>query len=87
MFTRQCPIQLHLTVSKVQDPFFNITVRAVVPASADIFRLIRLDDQAGVEKLFSNRGARPNDLQLGDERSALYVCSCVLCRPLELCNP
>ena len=78
-------IDICVAVSKVQNPFLNITVRAILPMSADVIRLTRLNDRAGLEKLFSSRGARPNDVQWGDERCALHVCPNVLRRSFELC--
>ena len=66
-------IDICLAVSKVQDPYLNITVRALVPTGAEIFRLTRANDRVGLERLFSSGGARPNDLSQVSERHALEV--------------
>ena len=73
-------IDICLAASKDWDPYLNITVRAIVSQSAEIFRLTRFDDRFGLEKLFSSGGARPNDLSQSDEHSALYVSTYFLIR-------
>ena len=79
-------IDTYLAISQAQDPHFSITVRAIVPSSAEIFRLTRSNDRIGLEKLFSSGGARPNDLMRSHERSALHVrLRFLFCRSYMLC--
>ena len=68
-------IDICLALSKYQDPCLSITVRAIVPVGAEVFRLTRADDRIGLEKLFSSGGARPNDIIQYGDRSALHVCT------------
>ena len=80
-------IDICSTASKVQDPFFSLTVRARVAASAEIFRLTGLDDRFGLERLFSSGGARPNDVRWNDGDTALRVCFRFLfCKNLDPCS-
>ena len=51
----------------------SLVVRRVRPASAEIFRLIALDDINGLRQLFTNGSASPNDLLYPTGTSALLV--------------
>ena len=57
------------------EPSVSLTMRRVVPASAEIFRLILLDDVDGLRRLFASGSASPNDLLHPTGTSALHVSS------------
>ena len=52
----------------------SLTVRRVVSSSAEIFRMTFADDALGLQRLFSQRLASPNDLMMFSDDSALLVC-------------
>lgn len=52
----------------------SLTVRRIIPPSAEIIRLARTDDVDGLKRLFSKGFASPND-SMNDGGSALLVCS------------
>ena len=68
-------LDIHISASAYHEPCLSITVRAIIPASAEIFRLTETDDDKGLQQLFDSRLARPNDLMYGTQNNALTVCS------------
>ena len=52
----------------------SLTVRRIIPPSAEIFRLARSDDVDGLKRLFSKGLASPND-SISNGQSALNVCN------------
>ena len=73
LLSRMIAIQVMLT--HFNESAVSLIIRAVVSSTADIFQLTHADDASGLQRLFSNRSASPNDVDILTSRSALQVSS------------
>ena len=79
MLSRVMAIQFMLTL--FNEPVMSLTIRAVIPGSADIFRFTTSDDANSLQRLFSSRAASPNDVSILDGETALRVSVTLLLKP------
>ena len=66
---------IHFMLTLYNEPVVSLTVRAVLPGSADLFQFTILDETEGLQRLFSNRSASPNDVEVLFGDSPLLVSS------------
>ena len=66
-------LNLTLITSSYREPFISLTIRAIVPNSADIFVLATRDDASEIKRLLENGSARPNDINKSLGQNALMV--------------